>query len=200
MNTFQKLSVAASTAILTLSVSTGSALAGSLIGQTIEVNNVFPSINNNVQSFTTTVTADSSDAINILYVLVDPNAQGFSIDFSAWGDVSYSNTPFNGIKVSNLNFGDGSFITDFSITTSGAFVGFDPSRISFIKDAVFVNFSNLSISNPTFNTHSILNVSLQTSQPVVPVPVPGAVFGIVLAGSALMARQSKKAKTEQTVA
>jgi hypothetical protein len=196
MNTLQKFSVVASTALLALGVSAGSASAASLIGQTIKVDYLFPNVNSIVDSKVTTVTADSSDTVIFSSgVNFDPNAQGFSItNLLASG---FSSATFNGIKTSNLNFGDGSFITGVFIDSkTGIFTPFDPSRISFTNDSVSLNFESLPFT--TGSDLGNLRIGLQTSSR--PVPVPGAVFGVVIAGGALVARQRKNAKSKQTVA
>ena len=175
MKTLQKLSVVASTAILALGVSAGSAQAGSLIGQTINADYLFPDYNTVYQPGTTTVTADSSDTINFWDgVYLDPNAQGFSITslISGYFTGISDGATFNGIKASNLSFGDGSFITGVLIgTKTGAFTAFDSSRLSFTGDSVSLNFQGLGMgSEGYFQGGEILNVSFQTSPRPVPVP------------------------------
>ncbi|NUN66592.1 hypothetical protein HCU40_17955 [Pseudanabaena biceps] len=205
MKTLQKLSVVASVAVLAIGVSAGSAQAASLVGQTINVDYFFPDVNSLYDSTSVNVAANSSDVISTgggLFT-VDPSALGFSISptfgFALTGLFQGSQFTFNGIKFSNLNFGDGSVVTGVLIDNqTGAFTAFDSSRISFTDNSVSLNFQNLGQgSEGSFQVGNTLDVSLQTARPV---PVPGAIFGVVVAGGALVARQRKNAKAKQTVA
>jgi hypothetical protein len=188
-NIVKKLSIAAAgAAFLALGIG-GAAQATSLIGDTINYEYIFPDASNVYQTNTTTVAAGASDIINAIGIFsINPEATSFLASNFSFNS-SWTTAEFNGFRLSDLNFDDGSTIVGFSFETN--MEGLDASRISFTKDSVSVNWNSLA-----FNRDTYLRVNLDTDR--TSVPEPASVLGLLAvgalgAGSARKRQQSQKA-------
>ncbi|MFN5857244.1 MAG: DUF642 domain-containing protein [Pseudanabaenaceae cyanobacterium] len=204
MNTLQKLSVVASTAIVVLGVSTGSAQASNLV-----TNGDFNT--GNFSGWT------KSGNLSLLDVISNTNNLPGGSYHARFGS-----TGSPGIISQTLNTIAGrSYTLSFFLRESGS--GANRSSVvsvggntlfSFLPPANNVPWTSYS-SNFTATSASTLlsfsfrndpsftrldNVSVTENLPPRPVPLPGVAFGVVAAGGALFAKQYKKSKAKQTVA
>lgn len=189
MNTFQKLSVAASTVILTLSVSTGSASAA---GLTWTLNDV---------TFRDGGTATGSFT--------------YDADTNTYSNISILTTVFEVLPVTDYNQGSLLSGNPDTLDLANGGIAPPPNMPLFTNNILSLKFASSLTNNggtvningtEQFNSFFILTSSARSivggyvrATPVA-VPVPGAVFGVIVAGSALVARQRKNAKAKQTVA
>ena len=112
--------------------------------------------------------------IQALKIVLNENAGAFYGAFS-----------FNGINFTGLNFGDGSVLTGFTLSTNLA--GLTTSNISFNSNSIAYNASGLSfVTSPYF-----IELDL-TAAPAVPEPASLAIFGSALAGFGLLRRRRRK--------
>lgn len=229
MKTLQKLSVAASVAVLALGVSAGSAPAATLIDTTPAWDGssfIFPFGLPNTATYGQTFAVGSDNVLDSYSFFVrqdTPDPILFSAYVTEWdgakatGPILYQSGPqstsqqnvfqqFN-FLTGGVSLSTGSqyvaFINASNFPTSGSgnlgFVFADPEpNGKFVFRNNGTDFSDLTISN--WEDFIAGDLAFKASFSPRPVPVPGAVFGVIVAGGALVARQRKNAKAKQTVA
>jgi hypothetical protein len=167
-----------------------SASAASLIGDTIQFDYQFPLQGIVLQSQTTAVAAGNSDAISGLGIFTfNPEATGFTVSNFLFSN-AWLSAPFNGFRLSSLNFDDSSTITGFTLNTN--MIGLDASRIVFTGNTFTLNWQGLA-----FNRNTFVNVGFITSSSSTPIPTPVLLPGLIGLGlGALRKQKSEKVKAE----
>ena len=184
MKALQKFSVAASVAVLALGVSAGSAQAASLA-----TNGTWATF-----GFSGTGSTASPD----FQFSIGSGLEGTLdvTDYQAGGDIFevFNNTTSLG-KTSTV---PRTFGNPFASTPDQGFINktFFSSG-SFLLESGSYNIIVKAFDSPYGGGNGALRVNTSSARPV---PVPGAIFGVIVAGGALMARQRKNAKAKQTVA
>ena len=172
-----------------LSATCGAASASSLIGDTINFQYFFPDESiPYTQPQVTTVAAGNSDAFDVIGVAkLDPEASGFKIP--SFNTTNYfTSAPFNGFKLSSLDFNDASSITGYTLVTN--MLGLDDSRIAFTGHTFDINWQGLS-----FDPNTYVNVDFKTSASnSTNIPTPALLPGLIGLGAAAL----RKRKGEQS--
>ena len=179
MNTLQKLSVAASTTILALGVSAGSAHAIALTTDGTWTKFYFDASGSTATpTFQFTIDADQLGTLDVTDAFFKGDVFEVFRDATSLGKTSVVPTSKSGT-------------TDFPDV---AFADPSYSKGSFNLGSGFYNIIIKADSSPFGGGGSYLRATTR------PVPVPGAIFGVIVAGGALIARQRKNSKAKQTVA
>ena len=184
MNTLQKLSVAASITILALGVSAGSAHAIAL------------TTDGNWATFSFGST--SSTATPDFQFTIGSGLEGTLdvTDYQFGGDIFevFNNTT----SLGKTSFVPSTFGNPYASTPDEGFANKDFfSSGSFLLGSGSYNIIVKAFDSPYGGGNGALRVNTSSARPV---PVPRAIFGVIVAGGALMARQRKNAKAMQPVA
>ena len=179
MKTLQTLSVAVSTAVLALGVSAGSANAAALATDGTWAFFEFGDTGSTATpDFQFTIGGDESGTLDVTDAFLKGDVFEVFRDTTSLGKTSFVTSSTAG--------------TTFS--PDDAFADSSYSKGSFSLSSGFYNIIIKADSSPFGSGGAFLRATTR------PVPVPGAIFGVVVAGGALLARQRKSAKAKQPVA
>lgn len=197
MNALQKFSVAASTAVLALGVSAGSASSANLV-----VNGGFETGNFSgwTQSGNTGFTFVSNSSFSAPY---EGNFAAFFGPVGSTGSITQVLSTIAGqsYELSYALDNLGGPINSFGASVGGNSVNSFTNSAPFPWTVFSSSFTASSASTAlTFTFQQDPSFYGLDAVSVRAVPVPGAVFGVIVAGGALVARQRKNAKAKQTVA
>ena len=156
---------------LVLAASLAVDAAPSLIGSSATVNYLFP---NSATVFGTSVVPvtsgveitcpGSSGGTGVCTAFVEPatiDIGATSIVVHELAGTSYTAASFNGLQFTNLNFGSGSSLTGFTLTTDLA--GLTPADISFTNDSIAYNAEGLSFADSPYTIR--LDLTASTPEP-----------------------------------
>jgi hypothetical protein len=163
------------------------AKAALLDGNTVQVDYLFPNVSASVGSGQALV--GSGLEFSNFMGLADINVADNGLTISFQTSTLLDSTPFNGIRLTDINLAIGSF-TSVNVNALSNLSGFGSSNVTFDADNIFINLSGLT---PMQTNQIVLDINAPALNPTaVDVPEPATLFGVASAlGLVVVARRRR---------
>ncbi|QIR38141.1 PEP-CTERM sorting domain-containing protein [Tolypothrix sp. PCC 7910] len=187
----KKLSIATAGAVF-IGMGMGGTAKAAQVGDTVNVDYLFPTQNSIYDSRTLTVTNDGSSSANFFGAFdLTVAPRSFLAHFQGFVG-SFTPADFNGFIVKGLS-GSNGLDKVKNVVFKTNFVDFDASRLSHTDDSISVNWQNLSFQPGTY-------LKVDWNSPSQSVPEPLTLGGTVLAGGIGLLMKKRKAASHQAKA